>query len=230
MQVLILADGGFPANRNILKLLNDTEKIVCCDGAVKKILEFGREPYAIVGDMDNISPELCERFSDRIFLSADQETNDLTKAVEWCIDNGIEDICILGATGLREDHTLGNISLLADYAEKVKNISMLTDYGRIDSFRAEPENEVTSIFNNSTGDLSVRSEGNIKICNFLSFPGQQVSIFALTPETYILTKGLKYPINNRKLTSWWQGTLNESTGEQFELRMEKGSLLIYRVY
>jgi len=230
MQVLILADGAFPVNSIILQLISDAETIVCCDGAVNKLLDFGREPVAIVGDMDSISPLILERFSDIIYTSSDQETNDLTKAVEWCIDNGIDDICILGATGLREDHTIGNISLLAEYAEKVKTICMLTDYGRIDSFRAEPEIKVNINDHKSKLGLSVWTDSNIKKCRFFSFPGQQVSIFALTPETYIFSEGLKYPLNNRQLTSWWQGTLNESTGEQFSLSMEKGCLLVYRLY
>ena len=42
----------------------------------------------------------------------EQETNDLNKAFRYCLANGWTDIVILGATGKREDHTLGNIGLL----------------------------------------------------------------------------------------------------------------------
>ena len=69
------------------------------------------EPEAIVGDLDSLSPEIAERFADRLYQDSEQDTNDLTKAVRWCIDKGYEEIVILGATGKREDHTIANISL-----------------------------------------------------------------------------------------------------------------------
>ena len=67
--------------------------------------------------MDSLSSDLALRFADRIYRDEDQETNDLTKAVKWCNERGYNDIVIIGATGKREDHTIGNISLLAEYAK-----------------------------------------------------------------------------------------------------------------
>jgi len=203
MKTIILADGSFPTNENLLQHLRDAERVICCDGAAKKLLDFGRVPEYIVGDMDSLSDELKIRFNDRIFSSSDQETNDLTKAVDFCIDRNFVDIAILGATGLREDHALGNISLLADYAEKVESICLLTDFGRMDAMQ--------------------------KSTTFKSVSGQQVSLFALTPDTMIHAKGLLYPIENRKLTSWWQGTLNQAIGDSFQLDIDKGCLLVYRL-
>jgi len=51
----------------------------------------------------------------------------------------------------------------------------------------------------------------------------------LTPDSKISSLGLKYPLEKRNLTSWWQGTLNESVGEQFSLSIDKGVLLVYRL-
>lgn len=42
---------------------------------------------------------------------------------------GFRRIDILGATGKREDHTLGNISLLFDYMRQGLDVTMQTDYG-----------------------------------------------------------------------------------------------------
>ncbi len=125
---VILADGKFPDNLQVLNMLKTAAVVVCCDGAANRLAAVGIEPSYITGDLDSITPELKIRYADRLYPSADQETNDLTKAVELCIDKGLNDLYIIGATGLREDHTLGNISLLVDYAEKVK-VEMLTDYG-----------------------------------------------------------------------------------------------------
>ena len=203
MQTIILADVEFPKNEDLLKLLREAERIICCDGSAQKLFAFGREPDAIVGDLDSLSPKLKAQFADRIYQYADQETNDLTKAVKFCISHNFTEIGILGSTGLREDHTLGNISLLAEYALWTKSICLLTDYGRIDAMH------------------SSRS--------FKSIPGQQVSIFSLTSDTCITAKGLLYPIENRCFSSWWQGTLNQALEDSFFLEIDHGCLLVYRL-
>lgn len=231
MQALVLADGAFPFTHNRQELLRQAQNIVCCDGAVDKLLDFGREPIAIVGDMDSISPELKAQFADRIHQETEQESNDLTKAVNYCISKGFDEIAILGATGLREDHTLGNIALLADYASRLKSVCLLTDYGRIDAFRSGMN---VNDFNEPGLDamapeVCTTRDGAYTVARLQSFQGQQVSIFAMTPDAQISSLGLKYPLENRKLTSWWQGTLNESTGEQFSISIDKGILLIYRL-
>ena len=231
MQALILADGAFPTTKKHQELLRHAENIVVCDGAVCKLLDFGREPVAIVGDMDSISPELKAQFADRIHWVAEQETNDLTKAVNYCVEHGFDELAILGATGLREDHTLGNIALLADYATKVKTVCLLTDYGRIDAFHSgisvDEYNEPG--LDAMAPEVCATLNGNYTVARFQSFAGQQVSIFALTPDSHISSLGLKYPLENLQLTSWWQGTLNEASGEQFSLSIDQGILLVYRL-
>lgn len=231
MQALILADGAFPTTTARQELLRIAPAIVCCDGAVCKLLDFGREPIAIVGDMDSISQELKAQFASKIHLETEQETNDLTKAVNFCIEQGFDEIAILGATGLREDHTLGNIALLADYARQLKSVCLLTDYGRIDAFRSGMSvNDYNAPgLDAMAPEVCTTRDGKHTVARFQSFQGQQVSIFSLTSETAISSLGLKYPLDNRNLTSWWQGTLNESSGEQFSLSIDQGVLLVYRL-
>ena len=231
MQALILADGAFPTTHARQELLKVAPVIICCDGAVGKLLDFGREPVAIVGDMDSISPELKAQLADRIHQETEQETNDLTKAVNYCISQGYDEIAILGATGLREDHTLGNIALLADYAQKLKSVCLLTDYGRIDAFRSgmSVDDYNAPGLDAMAPEVCTTRNGAFTVARFQSFQGQQVSIFSLTPESKISSLGLKYPLENRNLTSWWQGTLNESSGEQFSLSIDQGIVLVYRL-
>ena len=200
---VILADGKFPENQQVLNLLKSAKEIICCDGAANKLNSFGLEPSYIAGDLDSITPELKKLYAAKLYYSPDQETNDLTKAVELCIEKGLDNLYIIGATGLREDHTLANISLLIDYAKDVK-VDMLTDYG---------------VF---TPILST--------ANFESKKGQQVSIFSLTPDCPLTLHGLKYPVNNRPFTSWWQGTLNEALGDVFRIEFGNGKLIVFREY
>ena len=132
-KTIILADGSFPVHEIPLGYLKNAERIVCCDGSAEALLNAGMIPEAIVGDMDTIKKGTAKRFSDRIYRDKDQDINDLTKAVKWCLKRDFRDIVILGATGKREDHTIGNISLLAEYA-KDADIIMVTDTGILRPF------------------------------------------------------------------------------------------------
>ncbi|MGB4291749.1 MAG: thiamine diphosphokinase [Bacteroidales bacterium] len=199
-KTVILADGLFPSHEIPLRYLKSAGRIVCCDGAARSLLDFGLEPLAIVGDCDSLSPQIAEKYGDRIYRVEEQETNDLTKSVNWCVERNYRDLVILGATGKREDHTIGNISLLADYARKAEVI-MVTDTGFIYPV--------------------------LETSEFKSFPGQYISIFSLDPETEVTSYGLKYPLKRRKLRSWWEATLNECEGRSFRLEFRGGPLLLF---
>ena len=202
-ETVILANGDFPEHEIPLSFLKTAQCIICCDGATEKLLAFGREPEWIVGDLDSISEELKECFFSILFQSLDQETNDLTKSVQFCIKNGWDRITILGATGKREDHTIGNLSLLADYGKNAQ-VQLLTNYG---------------VFN-------PQSQSTV----YESYPGQQVSIFSLSPTTLFTTQNLVYPLQKRTLTSWWQGTLNEAAADSFNIIVDQGEILVFREY
>ena len=69
-----------------------------------------------------------------------------------------------------------------------------------------------------------------KSTKFKSFPGQQVSIFTITPDVKITSEYLKYPLQNRQLKSWWRGTLNESTGDYFTINFKNGKVLVFQEF
>ena len=198
--VIILADGNFPVHEIPLGYLHGVNDIICCDGGAENLVNAGIEPVAIIGDMDSLSNELKDRFAGRIFIDENQETNDLTKAVEWCREMNYDEIVILGATGKREDHTIGNISLLAEYAASI-TVKMVTDTGILIPF--------------------------LKGCTVQSFPGQQISIFSIDPATEITSAGLKFPLNHYKISNWWVATLNEALGNSFSLEFSEGRIIVY---
>ena len=199
-KTVILADGSFPEHEIPLGYLKNAERIVCCDGSAENLLKAGFMPEAIVGDMDTLKKGIARRFSDRIYRDKDQETNDLTKAVRWCVRRNLKEIIIVGATGRREDHTIGNISLLAEYV-KDADIVMVTD---------------TGIFRPFAGS-----------CKILSYPGQQVSVFSINPENEITSRGLKFPLKSMKIRNWWMATLNEAVGKSFSLEFNDGPVIVY---
>jgi thiamine pyrophosphokinase len=196
---VIVADGAFPRHEIPLGYLKNAKRIVCCDGSTQSLVLAGLKPDAIVGDLDSLSDDLANMFADRIFPDSNQDTNDLTKAVSWCSEMGYKEVVIIGATGKREDHTIGNISLLSEYVREM-NVIMVTDTGIIIPF--------------------------LKSSTISSFPGQQVSIFSIDPETKVTSQGLRYPLSGTKIKNWWFATLNEALGETFSLEFS-GRLIVY---
>jgi thiamine pyrophosphokinase len=196
---VILADGD-PPRTAPLEILHSADRIVCCDGAAAQLAEYGLKPAVVIGDLDSLPGLWKEKYADRLIHVQEQETNDLSKAFRYCIAQGWRDIVILGATGKREDHTLGNLSLLADFAQQTDSIRAVTNYGIF--FIAGKSGE------------------------FASVPGQQISIIALQTGTEVTSAGLKYPMNKLRLTRWWQATLNEAQGETFRLDFTPGTQLL----
>ena len=153
MNTVILCNGETPNHDIALKALREADHIVCCDGAIDHLAQYGtlKADIHLVGDGDSYHGGLDEI---QFHPDPDQETNDLTKAVKYCLLHGWKTLSILGATGLREDHTLGNISLLGQYAQMGVEATMITNYGT---------------FTTLTHSTSLKS-----------FARQQVSIFSLT--------------------------------------------------
>ena len=202
---VILADGAFPAGREALELLENAARIICCDGAARSLVAYGRDPDKIIGDLDSLSDEFKKRFADRIEHVSEQESNDLSKAFNYCCRMNYKNIVILGATGKREDHTLGNLSLLSIYAGKVPSIRIVTDYGCFTVAK--------------------------KSGRFESFAGMQISIIPLAGPLEVSSRNLKYPMQKLLLKHWYQATLNEALGDSFELDFPAGGeLLIYRTF
>lgn len=199
-EAVILANGEYPSHELPLKLLKEAEFVVCCDGAANEYISRGHTPDIIIGDGDSLSPENKIRFSEIVHHIADQETNDQTKAVRFLQEKGFRKIAILGATGKREDHTLGNISLLIDYMRSGMEVRTFTDYG---------------VFMPIEGTQT-----------FASHPGQQVSIINFGAKG-LKGEGLVYPLSD--FTNWWQGTLNEATADHFSIHCE-GEYLLFIAY
>ncbi len=198
---VIIANGRFPSHPFPLSCIDKSGYIVCCDGAANDFIAKGGMPDAIVGDCDSISEENRRLFAGILHPDQDQESNDLTKSVRFCVKHGKNDIIIVGGTGKREDHTLGNISLLAEYIS-IARVIMVTNWG---------------IFTPIVTDTT-----------FKSFKGQQVSVFSIDP-VEISSSNLEFPLNNHVLTNWWQGSLNESLGDSFTINTS-GRTIIFQAF
>ena len=205
MPTVILANGEFPSSEQTAVLLRQADRIICCDGAAERLLAAGIVPDLIVGDMDSLPLPLQERFAGIIRPDKDQETNDLTKAFKAAVDPLPEAIHILGATGKREDHTMANVSLLADYAAELAgsgcDIDMITESGVFRAFCA-------------------------KDAVFSCPAGLEVSIFAFDNSLRISCEGLLYDTSKVAFDTLWKATLNKSLSESFSLHLNHPAKVI----
>ncbi len=213
--VVIIGDGRFPKTEYPRYLIRNADFIICCDGALSKFIRnsesiFGerRLPDIVVGDMDSLSPALKKKHSDIIVKIDEQEHNDQTKAFRWAMENlqGISQIYILGATGEREDHTIGNMSLLMEYArtydlEKTGiNVEMISDHATIFA--------VTDTFEMECGE------------------GRRISIFTPDNSLRIRSTGLEWPTDDVVFDNWWKATLNRASQDTVRLEFSHRSIAL----
>ena len=197
---VILAAGNYPEHELPLQILATADEVVCCDGAAERFIAEGGNPTAIVGDGDSLPQALKERYASLFHQVGEQETNDLSKAVRYLLQQGKKRIAILGATGKREDHTLGNISLLVEYMWQGADVRMYTDFGMF---------------------IPCRGDQTFQVAR-----GQQISLFSFGA-THLHAEGLKYPLYD--FTSWWQGTLNQAENQLVTIHAD-GDYLVYLAY
>lgn len=214
--IVILAAGDFPTHPLPLKALQEADLVVCCDSAYERFQDFEtsrqQDPdsssFIVIGDGDSLSDDTKRHLGDRWIHVTEQDYNDLHKAMAWAtcrFRDSSSKFQILGATGKREDHTLGNISYLITFAEEYPGIDleMLTDHGRFRAMRGTH--------------------------TFPSFPRQQVSLFSMNPDNPIDSEGLRWPLDAFRPHRWWQASLNESLGDSFTITAPDW-LLVFQTY
>lgn len=213
--VVIICDGEFPATEYPRYLIRTADYIICCDGALKKFLRhsesiFGhkRLPDKVIGDMDTLSPAMLGQYAKIIVKIDEQEHNDQTKAFRWTMENlsGVSTIYILGATGRREDHTIGNMSLLMEYErtwhpeERGIHVEMISDYSTMFA--------VSDTFEMECGE------------------GRSVSIISPDNSLKIKSEGLVWPTDGVVFDNWWPATLNKASADKVRLEFNHRSLAL----
>lgn len=134
-ETVILAAGDFPRKGGkAWNLLVKADRVIACDSAADAYRRrFRRWPTVVIGDLDSLKS--CGKVMRRRLDAAgkppvvirvpEQDTNDLAKAVRYCAAQGWRNPVVLGATGRREDHTLGNVFRALDFG-----LEVVSDYGR----------------------------------------------------------------------------------------------------
>lgn len=211
--VVIICDGQFPKTEYPRYLIRTADFIICCDGALRKFLKnskaiFGEErlPDLVIGDMDTLPQSWQKKYSDIIIKESEQEHNDQTKAVRWAVSNipEIDHIYIMGSTGGRADHTIGNLSLLMEYTR-------MFDLG--DTIIEAVTDNGTAFAVNDTIEFDCGT-------------GRSVSIFSPDNNLRIRSTGLEYPTDEVIFDNWWKATLNKAVQDNVRLEFSHRSLAL----
>ena len=212
---VIVGNGQFPKKEYPLSLLESADCVVCCDGALDTYLRHFsgrnlRRPDVVVGDMDSLSKKTAERFRDIAVKIDEQETNDQSKAFHYILEHfpDVDTIHILGATGKREDHTIGNLSLLMEYAREMRR----QDCGRTVS--------VDIVSDWSTAFAITDS------CTLDVGEGRSVSIICPDNSLNIKSEGLVWPTDNVVFDNLWQTTLNRASADRISLTFSHPSIAL----
>ena len=205
-QAVVLGAGNFPQHGIAKGILDECPYVVCCDGAAEEyIRREGRMPWRIVGDGDSLPAHLREQCKDIFLQEAEQETNDQTKATRMLHAEGFRRIAYVGATGKREDHTIGNIALLLTYRRMGLDVRMYTDHG------------VFLLPKDADGMQQIALEAPV---------GTAVSVWNFGAKD-LKSEGLEYPLYD--FDQLWQGTLNRTLQPQCRITA-KGEFLVFLAY
>lgn len=201
MKILILAHGEAPTSALFEESYNASQLCIACDGAALTAQAYGFTPDVIIGDLDSLDTKLVNPAL--IKHVADQNSNDLEKALLYAHELKAREVIILGATGLRFDHFLANLFILPKFADFF-SIKLIDNYGY--AFIAPQQARISA---------AVKTP---------------ISLFALgdKPVTRLCLSGLEYSLTNATLTPYSsRASLNYFSQEQAYITHESGLLLVH---
>ncbi len=201
MNALILCNGRPPLESLFEDCLQWSNLFIAADGGANHARSFNKLPDIVIGDLDSFEPKQGEPFE--VIHDPDQYSNDLEKALKLAKKKDIENVKVLGATGLRLDQTLKNLSVLKQFNAQFKEIIFMDEYG---TTKLIPDNFSQDI-----------EEGTI------------VSLFPLSGRVSgVSSRGLKYALQNDDLENGkFDGSSNVVVSRPITICYKKGDLLLF---
>lgn len=187
------------------------EKVIAVDGGLMALHELGLTPTDIVGDFDTVEPELLSCYMSREDVrirryNPHKDDSDSEIAVNMAIAYGSSHVDLLGASGSRLDHTLGNIRLLG----------LIYQAGR-EAYLYDRNNRIRLV----DGECVIRRD---EAC------GKYISLLPFTQTVRGITlEGFEYPLKDAVMELFQTPTLgisNEITAEEGRILCREGVLLV----
>lgn len=198
--------GGAPIEKydRIRSYLNpENDYYIFCDCGLRHAEPLGVRPDLIVGDFD--SHEKPDSTAETIVLPTVKDDTDTVHALNEAIERGYKDYLLIGMTGRRLDHTLGNVYMLVHAFERGMNALMVDDYSEISVVSSK----------------SVQIDDSQPFFSLINITGKARGIYI---------DGAKYPLNGAEIKYDYQyGVSNEVLpGQLATIRVEDGLLLLIR--
>jgi thiamine pyrophosphokinase len=197
---LVVCNGEPPDPGHLIARSQKASLVVAADGGMVPLLDAGIVPDVVVGDMDSsFAPYPA---SAKVVIDPDQETNDLEKALRYVENEGMKQVLVLGATGLRLDQTLKNLSVLQQFHKHFDRI----------------------VFEDALCQICIADKNTE-----LSLPiGTVISLFPMSRKAEgIVTQGLKYPLVNESLQNGVRdGSSNLVISSPVTIQYDSGCLLL----
>jgi len=203
VRAVVVGNGERPSLGLWNRLMEENPVVLCADGGADTAHAYGVIPYAVIGDLDSLSPNACaEGLSERVIrVDADNTGTDVQKVLRYAVDLGVREAKLVGFTGGRTDHWLWNLSMLKLFCDAMR-LCIIDDYCEIRLIR---------------GTVKMRAQ-----------TGQKISLTPLGGEaTGVTTRGLKFALNGEVLALGVRdGISNEVTDSLVEIKVERGDLLV----
>lgn len=166
-------------------------------------------PNVIAGDFDSVNEESLRAFSqmdnvEMLRLNPMKDDTDTEFVIREAIRRGAKEITLLGATGTRLDHVLGNLHLLGIGIKEQVSMELVDKHNRIRMI----EKEYTIHKSEQFGDF--------------------VSLLPICGDVKGVTlRGMKYPLTDAVIPSFSSlGISNEIVEEKATMEIKDGVLLL----
>ncbi|HVN56264.1 MAG TPA: thiamine diphosphokinase [Anaerolineaceae bacterium] len=201
----IFANGTMDSPREIRGWLEEGDLLIAVDGGSRHLAALGLSPDLLVGDLDSITPDLLGRYErqgmEMLRHPVEKNETDLELSLEIAFQRRWKEIRILGATGGRLDHTLGNFGLLFD--PRLRGMDVRIVDARFEALAIWDEAEIRG----KAGDL----------LSLIPVQGNAVGVW---------TEGLYYPLHHETLYPYkTRGISNQFLGERARIGLAAGQLL-----
>ncbi len=185
----------------IRESFGENDYYVFCDCGLKHREGLGVTPDLIIGDFD--SHARPEDLSNVIVLPVVKDDTDTIFAVKEGIRRGYDDFLLIGATGGRQDHNLGNIYALLMLKNAGKTAKILDDYSEMSIIASGDECRVKNVW---------------RYFSLLNISGTARGI-SIT--------GAKYELEGAEIFPEYQyGISNEVLGDEAVISLREGSLML----
>ena len=201
----VIIGGAEIRNYNLIRsYFRPSDYYVYCDCGLKHQEALGVSPDLIIGDFDSHAKP--DELHNVIVLPVVKDDTDTIFAVKEGIRRGYEDFLLVGATGGRQDHNLGNIYALLMLKNAGKSAVIVDDWSEMRIIAA--------------GE-TVRVKRGWRFFSLLNIAGTARGI-SIT--------GAKYELDGAEILPDYQyGISNEVTSEEAVITLREGSLLLVSV-